>query len=209
MKYIVEAELQAGAAQNVDELRAMLARWQGLSPAGIYLGLNDQEVIVILDVPDKDALSEALQVTSALAKEYPRVRPVTDVLQLPGGVPQGKSIPGVTVHSVVSSVGGRAISPGVFDLDVGVVTVHHVHDWSHKILALSGRGKIHVRNRSWNLVAGDVAFILSAEDHYLENTGDNIFRFLFSVCSLDELQAPFYPGGRLQRVRHPDLPPRL
>lgn len=87
MKYIIQAELDPETGIDVEaqpeEIEKMIGLWQALKPIGFYFSLTRRAVTVIVDVPNEDAIFEALHNMWVLTKDYPDVTPVASVEEFP------------------------------------------------------------------------------------------------------------------------------
>jgi len=87
MKYIVQIEVdpQTGIEleSNPAQIEGLMAKWQALNPIGIYFSLSRRAVTVIVDVPNEDAMFEALHATWVATEDYPDVSPVVDASEFP------------------------------------------------------------------------------------------------------------------------------
>ena len=87
MKYIVHTEIDAETGAEVEtqpeKLQEWIGSWQALKPIGMYFGLTRRAITIILDVPNEDAIFEALHSTWVLTKSYPEVWPVADASEFP------------------------------------------------------------------------------------------------------------------------------
>ena len=87
MKYVVQMELPPEFAPEVEQtpqqMEEWIGKWQALNPIGMYFHLTRRAVTVIVDVPDEDALFEALYASWILGKTYPSVSAVADVSEFP------------------------------------------------------------------------------------------------------------------------------
>ena len=88
MKYIVQVEVdpETGAEMEAqsDQIQEVMGKWQALNPIGMYFCLTRRAVTIILDVPNEDAMFEALHTTWVVSKSYPDVWPVVDAEEFPG-----------------------------------------------------------------------------------------------------------------------------
>jgi hypothetical protein len=88
MKYIVQVEIdpEAGDAIEGDQaiMQSVLGAWQALNPIGMYFSLTRRAVTIILDVPNEDAMFEALHATWVGTTSYPDVWPVASMEEFPG-----------------------------------------------------------------------------------------------------------------------------
>ena len=80
MKYIVQIEVDPETGVEVEgnpaKLQELMGKWQALNPIGMFFSLSRRAVTVIVDVPNEDAIFEALHATWVLTKDYPDVSPV-------------------------------------------------------------------------------------------------------------------------------------
>lgn len=87
MKYIVQVEIDPVAGieveANMQSLQAALGAWQALRPLGMYANVDRRALTIIVDVPNEDALFEALHATWLATKSYPRVSPVVSIEEFP------------------------------------------------------------------------------------------------------------------------------
>ena len=87
MKYVVSVNIPANVAPEEDnspqQIQEWIGKWQALKPIGFYFGLTHRHITVIVDVPNEDAMFEALHATWAIGKTYPTVTPVADVSEFP------------------------------------------------------------------------------------------------------------------------------
>ena len=87
MKYIIQAELDPEAGIDVeaqpDKIQEMIGKWQALNPIGMYFSLTRRAITIIVDVPNEDAIFEALHNMWVLTKDYPDVTPVAGVDEFP------------------------------------------------------------------------------------------------------------------------------
>ena len=85
MKYVVQAEIspEAGAEMEAhpERIQEWIGKWQALKPVGMYFGLTRRVTTIIVDVPNEDAMFEALHSTWVLTKSYPKVWPVGDAAE--------------------------------------------------------------------------------------------------------------------------------
>ncbi len=87
MKYIIQSEIDGvtgvemeGQPENIQE---WVGKWQALNPIGMYFSLTRRAVTIIVDVPNEDAMFEAVHSTWVLTKSYPAVWPVADAEEFP------------------------------------------------------------------------------------------------------------------------------
>ena len=87
MSDIIEAEIDPETGLDVEaqpeKLQEMIGQWQALNRIGMYFALTRRAITITADVPNEDALFEALHGMWGLAKDYPDVWPVTSVEELP------------------------------------------------------------------------------------------------------------------------------
>jgi len=80
VKYIVQIEVDPETGVEVEgnpaKLQELMGKWQALNPIGMFFSLSRRAVTVIVDVPNEDAIFEALHATWVLTKDYPDVSPV-------------------------------------------------------------------------------------------------------------------------------------
>ena len=69
MKYIVQVEIDPDTGVDVeaqpDKIQELMGKWQALNPIGMYLYTTRRAMTMIVDVPNEDALFEALHATHA------------------------------------------------------------------------------------------------------------------------------------------------
>ena len=87
MKYIVQVEIDPQTGIDVEaepeQLQEWVGKWQALDPIGMYFSLVRRAVTIIVDLPNEDAMFEALHATWVLAKTYPDVSPAADASEFP------------------------------------------------------------------------------------------------------------------------------
>ena len=87
MKYIIQGEIDPETGLDVEaepeKIQEMIGQWQALNPFGMYFALTRRAITIIVDVPNEDALFEALHNMWGLAKDYPEVTPVASVEEFP------------------------------------------------------------------------------------------------------------------------------
>ncbi len=97
MKYVVQIELGAEQApeEHMDEVGAVIATWQALNPLGMYMYIMRRAITIIVDVPNEDALYEAVSATWIAFKTYPTVSPVVSADEFPALLGRaGLTLPG-------------------------------------------------------------------------------------------------------------------
>ncbi len=87
MKYIVQIEVDPETGAELEavpvQIQESMGKWQALNPIGMYFSLTRRAVTIILDVPNEDAMFEALHNTWVVTKSYPEVWPVVDGQEFP------------------------------------------------------------------------------------------------------------------------------
>ena len=87
MKYIIQAEIYPAVGVKVEanpsKIHEMVGKWQALNPIGMYFNMTRRAMTIIVDVPNEDAMFEALHATWVLAESYPDVSPVADAQEFP------------------------------------------------------------------------------------------------------------------------------
>ncbi len=87
MKYIVQIEIDGDTGLEVEAqpgvLQEWIGKWQALKPLGMYFSMTRRAITVVVDVPNEDAMFEALHATWVITKDYPEVWPVADVDEFP------------------------------------------------------------------------------------------------------------------------------
>ena len=87
MKYIVQVEVDPETGVEIEahpeKMQEWVGKWQALNPIGMYFGITRRAVTIILDVPNEDAMFEAMHSTWVLAKSYPDIWPVGDATEFP------------------------------------------------------------------------------------------------------------------------------
>ncbi len=81
MKYVVQADIEATVKpeDNPEQIQDWIGKWQAHDPIGFYFSLTRRSVTIIVDVPNEDAIFEALYATWNLCGSYPTVSPVVGV----------------------------------------------------------------------------------------------------------------------------------
>jgi len=69
----------------------------------------------------------------------------------------------------------------VFELEPGVSTPFHAHDWEHEVFILSGEGALVEENKETPLKPNDAVLIPPSEKHCLTGRGQETFRFICVV----------------------------
>ena len=87
MRYIVQAEVDPDAGieieANMEQMQSVIGAWQALNPIGMYASLTRRAITIIVDVPNEDAMFEALHATWVGTRSYPDVWPVADIEDFP------------------------------------------------------------------------------------------------------------------------------
>ena len=87
MKYIVQVEIDPDTGTDMEadpeQLREWVGKWQALNPIGMYFSLTRRAVTIVVDLPNEDAMFEALHATWLLGSTYPDVWPVADASEFP------------------------------------------------------------------------------------------------------------------------------
>lgn len=87
MKYIIQIEIDPDTGIDVeaqpDKIQEMVGKWQALNPIGMYFCTTRRAMTMIVDVPNEDALFEALHATWVLTRSYPDVAPVVSGEEFP------------------------------------------------------------------------------------------------------------------------------
>ena len=82
MKYIITTLLDPETGNEVEAqpelIQELVGKWQALNPIGMYFSIIRREMTFIVDVPNEDALFEALHRTWVLTLTYPDVSAVVD-----------------------------------------------------------------------------------------------------------------------------------
>lgn len=88
MKYVVQVEIDPEVGMDAEEepekIQELLGKWQALNPIGMYFGITRRAITIIVDVPNEDAMFEALHATWVLFSSYPEVWPVVGPDEFPG-----------------------------------------------------------------------------------------------------------------------------
>ncbi len=87
MKYVVQAEVDPIAGMEVDaqpeKMQEAIGKLQALKPIGLYFHTTRRGFTAVVDVPNEDALFEALHSVWVLTKSYPSVSPVVSAEEFP------------------------------------------------------------------------------------------------------------------------------
>ena len=82
MQYVVRVDIPPHVEPENGDPQAMqdlIGKWQALNPSAFLFSITQRQVTIIVDVPNEDAMFEALHATWVLGKVYPTVTPVVDV----------------------------------------------------------------------------------------------------------------------------------
>jgi quercetin dioxygenase-like cupin family protein len=90
-----------------------------------------------------------------------------------------QELPGVLKREVITAADGAPnFCMRVFQIDPGVSTHSHSHEWEHEVFILSGRGTV-VHNSTKTPIGKDsVVFLAPNEHHCLINNGKTPLRFV-------------------------------
>jgi len=66
----------------------------------------------------------------------------------------------------------------VIDIEPGVSSPSHSHDWEHEVLVLSGQGTVKGEQGETRIEKDSVIFVPSGEHHCFTSTGDEPLRFV-------------------------------
>jgi hypothetical protein len=87
VKYIVQVEIDPETGVEVEaqpeKIQEWVGKWQALNPIGMYFGFTRRAVTIILDVPNEDAMFDAIYSTWVFTKSYPEIWPVKDAAEFP------------------------------------------------------------------------------------------------------------------------------
>ena len=87
-----------------------------------------------------------------------------------------------TIRWLISSEDGAPLfAMRVFELEPGGYIKLHRHPWEHEIFILSGRGRIKVGDKTYDVGEGYFVYIPPNVEHEYHNTGDSVFRFLCMI----------------------------
>jgi quercetin dioxygenase-like cupin family protein len=93
-----------------------------------------------------------------------------------------QAMEGVTMRVVIGpDEGAPFFNMRVFEVQPGHSTPHHSHWWEHEIFVLSGQGVIKAEGGEQAVGHGSTAFVPGGEMHQLQNTGDEVLRFICLV----------------------------
>ena len=88
MKYIVQIEVDPETGAELEaqpqDIQEIMGKWHALNPIGMYFSLTRRAITIIVDVPNEDALFEALHASWVTTNSYPEVWPVVDFEEFPG-----------------------------------------------------------------------------------------------------------------------------
>ena len=87
MKYIIQVEVDPETGVELEEdpqqIQEIMGKWQALNPIGMYFSLTWRAITIIVDVPNEDAIFEALHATWVVTRSYPEVWPVVGAEEFP------------------------------------------------------------------------------------------------------------------------------
>ena len=87
MKYVVQVEIDPEAGEAIEgdpaTMQNVLGAWHALNPIGMYFSLTRRAVTIIVDLPNEDAMFEALHATWVGTSSYPEVWPVATMDEFP------------------------------------------------------------------------------------------------------------------------------
>ncbi len=87
MKYIIQIEIDPDTGVDVEadpaKIQELVGKWQALNPIGMYFHTTRRAMTFIVDVPNEDALFEALHASWVFLRTYPEVSPVVDGQEFP------------------------------------------------------------------------------------------------------------------------------
>jgi hypothetical protein len=87
MKYVVQVEIDPEAGTSIEgdpaTMQKVLGTWQALNPIGMYFSMTRRAITIIVDVPNEDAMFEALHATWVGTDSYPEVWPVAGMEEFP------------------------------------------------------------------------------------------------------------------------------
>jgi quercetin dioxygenase-like cupin family protein len=102
---------------------------------------------------------------------------------------------GVTMRVVIGpEEGAPFFNMRVFEVQPGYASPHHSHWWEHEIFVLSGQGVFKTAQGDAPVGHGSTIFVPGDEMHQLQNTGDDVLRFICLV-----------PQEWLQGVEKPEV----
>ena len=87
MKYVVQIEVDPETGADMEaqpaKIQEAIGKWQALKPIGMYFSMTRRAITIVVDVPNEDAMFEALHATWVLASTYPDVWPVVGAEEFP------------------------------------------------------------------------------------------------------------------------------
>ena len=87
MKYVIQVEIdpETGVEMEADmgQIQELTEKWQRLNPVGMYFATTRRSMTIIVDVPNEEALFEALHATWVATNSYPDIWPVVGADEFP------------------------------------------------------------------------------------------------------------------------------
>ena len=84
MQVELDPDVGAEVEENLTDLQQWMGAWQALDPIGMYFAITRRAVTIIVDLPNEDAMFEAIQHTWVFTRSYPEVWPVADSTEFGG-----------------------------------------------------------------------------------------------------------------------------
>jgi len=112
-----------------------------------------------------------------ILKHYAEVKPGTY-----SGTPAG-----VEMREMITAKDGAPnFSLRVFDVQPGLSTPFHSHEWEHEVFILSGNGTIRTEGKETPFIAGDSVFIAPNETHCFVAESSAPLRFICVIPSKNQ-----------------------
>lgn len=93
-----------------------------------------------------------------------------------------QEMPGVTMRTVIGAKEGAPhFAMRVFELQPGMSTPLHNHQWEHEVYIISGQGTVKTAEGEQTINGEDVVYIAPGEQHAFGNIGSGMLRF---VCCI-------------------------
>ena len=90
-----------------------------------------------------------------------------------------QELPGVVKREVITADDGAPnFCMRVFEVEPGISTPHHSHQWEHEVFILSGRGVAVGEQGETQISKDSVVFVPPDEKHCFINNGSEILRFI-------------------------------